>query len=751
MYQIFNMDYSKKYINFINGRYTAEGVRMAAGILLPSLIMYYFGVLPIGITMSVGALCISVSDTPGPVKYRLNGMLACCILIITSSVLVRYSSVHPVLLGTMITVAGFVFSMLTLYGNRSSAVGVAALFIMVLSLQSPLSGAEIWINAGYTLVGAVWYMLYSLLLYRLRPYKFIQQVLADYVTEVGGFLRLRGGLYEKNPNYAHIQEQLLQQQIKIETQQNMLGDLFLNTRTIVKESTNTGRVLVKSYLEVTELYSSVMTTFQEYALLHEQFDDTGILEAYKSIILSLSDEMDEVSLSIRSGLSSAPDALSGELLKKASLQFESLRQHFMSNENVAYFVGLGRILKNLEDLAEKINRLHLYSSYEIELQKSHASETAVSKSKPVSDFRPSLFFDNLNVKSNIFRHALRVSLALLVGYIASLFFKVDHGYWILLTIVVILKPAYALSKRRNTDRLIGTLIGITIGLLLLYFIKNDTLLLILMVLLMTSSFMFLRTNYFMSVLLMTPYLLIVFHFLFPGNLSELMLERLVDTAIGSVIAFFASLFLVPAWEKTVIRSYMLQMLKSNAAYYVAVAGPFTGTIQEDRTNILATRREVLIALANLSDAFTRMLSEPKRFRSGAKTVHRFVSLQHTLTAHLATLSFLLLTEKNSFRWHQLQDVITLTLQYFNNAIVVLSTPEQDILKPEHIAIKQMNERVATLLEKRKAEIVAGTLETATKKELVETKSITDQFNNIFSDVLAIYLVCKEYNLDNTAK
>ncbi|MEX0635597.1 MAG: FUSC family membrane protein, partial [Ferruginibacter sp.] len=170
------MDYSKKYLNFINGRYTAEGVRMAAGILLPSLIMYYLGFFAVGITMSVGALCISVSDTPGPVKFRINGMLACCILIITCSVLVRYSSVHPVLLGTMITVAGFIFSMLTVYGNRSSAVGVATLFIMILSLQRPLSGAEIWINAGYTFAGGIWYMLYSLMLYRLRPYKFIQQV-----------------------------------------------------------------------------------------------------------------------------------------------------------------------------------------------------------------------------------------------------------------------------------------------------------------------------------------------------------------------------------------------------------------------------------------------------------------------------------------------------------------------------------------------------------------------------------------------
>ena len=745
------MNYGKRYLNFINGRYTAEGVRMAAGILFPSLLMFYNHQLAVGVTMSVGALCVSVSDTPGPVRHRLNGMLACCFLLFTMSVLVSYANDHPVLLGTLIVTAGFVLSMLTVFGNRSSAVGVAALFIMVLTLQSPLYGTDIWIHAGYTLAGAIWYTLYSLLLYRLRPFKFIQQVLADYVTEVGVFLRLRGSLYQKNPNYEAVQVALLQQQIKIETQQQTLSNLFLNTRTIVKESTNTGRVLVKAYIEVTALYSSVMTTFQEYVLLHKQFDSTNILEEYSHVIEALSDELADISLAIRSGIPAERNNVAAIRLQQASTAFDELRQNYMSSKNVEHFVSLGRILKNIEDLSEKINRLFVFSTNKVNLKKGNINETDWSSSVPIQNIRPSIFYDNLNFKSNIFRHALRVSLALLLGFIATLFFNVNHGYWILLTIVVILKPTYAISKRRNTDRLIGTLIGIVIGLLLLYFIKNDPVLLVLMVLLMTGSFMFFRTNYFMSVLLMTPYLLIVFHFLFPGNLSQMMMERLIDTGIGSVIAFLASLFLVPAWEKTQIPSYMLQMLQRNASYYESVATPFTGLAKEDGAKILATRREVLIVLANLSDAFTRMLSEPKRYQEAAKTVHRFVSLNHTLTAHLATLSFLLQSEKNQFRWNHLKEVIDLTQHYLQQAISLLSDEKALLPNPDHDAIKKMNEKVGLLLEKRRAEIALADLETQTKKELVETKSVIDQFNNIFSDVLAIYNVSKEYHAEHATK
>jgi hypothetical protein len=43
----------------------------------------------------------------------------------------------------------------------------------------------------------------------------------------------------------------------------------------------------------------------------------------------------------------------------------------------------------------------------------------------------------------------------------------SHSYWILLTIVVILKPNFSMTKQRYNDRLIGTLIGciISVGIL----------------------------------------------------------------------------------------------------------------------------------------------------------------------------------------------------------------------------------------------------------------------------------------------
>jgi uncharacterized membrane protein (TIGR01666 family) len=739
------MNYQKKYLNFINGRYASEGVRITVGILLPSFVMLYFDVLPVGIVLSVGALCVSVADAPGAVKHRLNGMLACSILVTAISVIVYYASVNGLLLGLVLAICGFVFSMLTVYGARSSSVGIAAMLIMVLSLQTPLQGKDIWINAGYTLAGGVWYMLYSLLLYRLRPYKFIQQVLADYIAEIATYLKLRGAFYDYQPDYEKVNEQLLQQQIDVEAQQNMLSELLFNTRAVVKESTTTGRVLVKIYLEVAELYASIMTTYQHYDEMHKQFDKTGILEEFHGIIDLLAKELEDISLAIQTAISSVPRDEVEKRIEAARVKFEQLRLHYMNEGNVENFVSLGRIMKNLEDLASKINLLHGYTSYEVNYKKNNIELAIDSHRTPSGDLRPSLFLENLNFKSNIFRHALRMALALLAGYVISSFFKVDRGYWVLLTIVVILKPAYALTKTRNSDRLIGTAVGIIIGMLILYLIKNNTVLLVVMIFFMASSYMFIRTNYFLSVLLMTPYLIIFFHLLFPGNIIELMKERIIDTAIGSGIAFFASLFLVPAWEKNSIKSYMTEMLTANEKYYEAIVQQFLDHSKGNTLQSKMSRREVLIVLANLSDAFTRMLSEPKRHRRGAKNVHRFVVINHTLISHLSTLSYLLQNSNIQFETEDFIPLIHNTKLYIKNARYELTMQQDEIVDPDLSSLKVLHEKVSALVEKRKVEIINGQLETPTKKELVETKSVADQFNYIFSDAAVIYKICMEHN------
>jgi uncharacterized membrane protein YccC len=733
----------KAYKSFINGRYLSEGLRITAGILFPALLLGYLNMLSTGIVMSVGALCVSAADTPGPVQNRAYGMLSCVLVIGIVTVVVCYSTGSPLLLGTIIFAFGFLFSMITVYGTRTSALGIAALLVMILHLQTNIHGIHIWTNALFIVVGGTWYMLYSLAVYSIRPYKLIRQISGDFIQSIADYLRTRAAFYGKQPEYEKIRHLLLKQQLNVQQQQNQLSELLFKTRAIIKESTRTGRTLLKIFLDAGDLFESIMSSFSEYKVLHLAFDETGILDEFKTHILALADEMDEIGLAVKSGLRSH---ISNENIKKISetrAHFETLRLKFMNDANIENFISLGRIMQNIEEVARKIQLLHTYTRYKKINKAEELRDYGYSDYLETTDIRPSLFVNNLNFNSNIFRHSLRVSFAMLVGYGCSLLLHLGHSYWILLTIVVILKPAYSLTKKRNTDRLIGTISGVIIGVVILLLIKNNTALLIIMIFFMAISYVFLRTSYFTSVLFMTPYLVIFFHLFYPQNLKMVLTDRLVDTALGSGISFLASIFLVPQWSHTTIRIFMVKMIESNTRYFSLLARPFAGADIPKTGELKKTRKDVLTGLANLTDAFTQMLSEPKRFQKSTETIHQFVVLNHTLVSHLATLSYYLNVKKNKFNSVELFPVIENTVQYFNNAIHHLEQRRELIVPVDKITSNKLNELTDQLLDKRKKEISVGLLETETKTQLVNVKSVTDQFNYILNIAAEIYKSCRD--------
>lgn len=735
------MDYIKSYQSFIHGRYLSEGIRMTAGILAPALTLNNFNLLPVGLVMSVGALSVSTSDTSGPLSDRINGMLFCLAVISVVVVITGYVASNPVSLAITICLFGFIFSMFTVYGTRTSSVGIAALLVMTLSLQTPKHGLDIWKNSLYIFTGGVWYLLFSLLLYKIRPYKLIQQILGDTIISIAGYLRTRAKFYSEQPDYAQTYKILLQQQADIQTQQNLLSEVIFKTREITKESTNTGRILLMIYLDVAELFESIMTTFQEYPVLHEAFDNTGILEEYKRIILMLAEDVETIGLAVKSAKASTYNIAIEEKLKIAKAKFEEIRLDFIKDGNVDPIISLARIRDNMQDLNERIKMLHRYTTYDNKIKKSRPDYIDKTNYVESQDIRPSLFFDNLNLDSGVFRHAIRVTLALLSGYLISLFFHVGHSYWILLTIVVLLKPAYSLTKLRNRARLVGTFFGILLGIMILLLIKINTALLIIMIIFMAISYIFLRTSYITSVFFMTAYLVIFFHLLYPNNLRIVLTDRLVDTAIGSGIAFLSSLFLVPAWEHTTIKNYITTILQKSRIYYDVVARAFAANTPPPRKEIALARRDTLVALANLSDAFTRMLSEPKRFQKDNETIHRFVVLNYSLTSHIATLSYFLNLKAYDFRSVNILPVIQTTDAYLEKAVNTLENLPAEQIKTDKSFIRILNEEAEVLLQKRKEELSQGMTETQTKVILAEVKSVIDQFNYIFNIAGEIYNNC----------
>lgn len=733
------MDYIKEYRSFINSHYLSEGIRMTVGIVLPALILNRFDLLTTGVVVSLGAMSVSITDNPGPIHHRSNGMIACIVINTVISIFTGLAAPYHWMLGLLILLACFIFSMIGVYGNRANAIGVSALLVMVLNIDRRHEGWDVIFNAGYILAGGVWYMLLSLLLYSFRPYKLVQQALGDCIIATSDYLRVRASFYEKEVDYEKTYQAMLEQQVIVHEKQNLVRELLFKSRDVIKESTNTGRILLMIFTDIVDLFERAMTSYQDYKALHKDFEEEDILEQYRQLILLLTNELDDIGIAIKSGHASEEKGLLATEIKRTKTWFNAFRDSKRTPENVDSFISLRHILNSIEDIAARIHTLHLYTTYNRELAGNITRPADYDKFITHQPVDLKLLKDNFSLESNTFRHAVRISIATVIGLIISLLLPVGHSYWILLTIIVILKPAYSLTRKRNYERLIGTICGAVIGLVILYFIKDNNILFPIMLILMVGTYSLLRTHYMISVIFMTPYILLLFHLLSNANFETIIIDRVTDTAIGSAIAFLANLILLPAWEHEQINNYMQQVIRSNKNYFTDIAVAFIGkpvTI----TTYKVSRKNAFVALANLSDAFTRMLSEPKSKQKNIKPLHQFVVLNHMLTSHIATLSYYVKPLSEKYASADFTALISNIAGKLDDAEKLMTGTETPVTSTEAGQQNYVQQRVEALLETRRAELQQGITESETRKTLSEIKPIADQFNfiaNIATDLKKI--------------
>ena len=623
--------------DFLLSTYFADGLRITMGVLFPSLIMARFGQLSYGMTLSLGALCVSIVDTPGPIVHRRNAMLVTAVLTFLVSIIVGLTNTNIYLTAIILTLCSFLFSMFFLYGNRAAAVGTAVLLIMVLSIDDFRNWRDVIFYAMLIFAGSIWYTLLSYSVYRLRPYRILQQILSDSILEVSQFLRAKSKFYNPKIDYDKTYTDLLELQIKVSHKQDEVRDVLFRMREIVRESTPEGRFLLLVFLDMVDLFEQIMSTHYNYKKLREQFHNIDILNRYEKILIKIAISLEEIAFALkRGGNPVLANNLTHDIyaLKKEITALET-------NQEPHQYNTLGIImLKNIEINIENIvSRITTINSYFNKKEKKNLKKSDIDISKFVNkqNFGAKLFYENLSFSSSTFRHSLRVSVAMLIGFIVAKLLNFEHSYWILLTILVISKPGFSLTKERNIQRIIGTVAGAFIGMSILKFVYDKNILFVILLICMIGCYSFQRKNYVVSVLFMTPYILVLFNFLGMGGIS-IARERIYDTLIGSAIAFLASYSLFPYWEYEKLKEAMVDMIKSNRNYFEQVSILYFNPHKHHLTIYKVARKEVYVNSSNLSSLFQRMFSEPKSKQLNMKELHQFTVLNHLITSYIASLS-----------------------------------------------------------------------------------------------------------------
>lgn len=241
---------------------------------------------------------------------------------------------------------------------------------------------------------------------------------------------------------------------------------------------------------------------------------------------------------------------------------------------------------------------------------------------------------NLTPESVLFRHAVRLSIVLFIGYLFIQMTNIAYGYWILLTALFVCQPNFNATKRRLYLRIIGTLVGIIVGLAIIYFIPSLEGQLVMLVLSGILFFELRSKQYAQATAFIT--ILALINFNLDGSAFAAGFPRFIDTIIGCALAWFGVSFIWPDWKFRRLPRSIQRALQAQCQYLAEVVTQY----HQGRNNALnyrVVRRAAHNTDAEVASLISTLATEPNIDSTQKAQAFEFLCLSHTFLSYIAAL------------------------------------------------------------------------------------------------------------------
>ena len=565
------MRYSVEIKKFLYSQYFYGGLRIAVGVSLPAIVcLLLFQNQDLGFTIATGALGACVVDMPGPLKYKHNEMLACSVIGFLSALATGIATVNPVALWCTVVPLTFVLSLIVVYGNRWPQISFATLFMMIMTLEEHFTPLQALVNAAWILAGGLWYTYWSTFVSRWQLHRIEQQALAESVFACADYLLARSDFYDLDNDLDDCYRNLVARQIAAVERQDAARDIVLRNLPKLKSGKLEPRraMLFNLFINTVDLHELFVGAHTDYPMVRNTFGGSDMLTFYRDLIRKAASDLEEIGLAVLQNHPPRSRINVKAELRAIEFEIELMRKHDMPAKNPEAYSAVSATFRRLWSATRLIDKMRQSLSSE-----ARTTETELRLDQALSRFVSSRrvpfgqIFSNLTMASPSFRHALRVTIAVAIGFWLGRLLPLTNAYWIVMTTVIILKPGYSLTKQRNGQRIVGTLIGCAASIALMMFVKNPHILLVVMFASMVMSYSLLLFNYAASVVFTSAYVLLMFHLLAPGSM-RIIGERAIDTVIGCAIAIAAS-HLFPYWEYRLMGKLVNNMIAATRQYLEA--------------------------------------------------------------------------------------------------------------------------------------------------------------------------------------
>lgn len=585
------------------------------------------------IPLFLGIIASALSETDDSWQGRLQALVVTLLCFASASFVVQWLFPWPWLFAVGLAVSTFTLIMLGAIGQRYATIASGTLILSIYSMinieQHGGVDEDVASRQLLLLAGAAWYGAISVVWCALFSRQPVKQSMARVYKALGEFLILKSALFEpvRGVDVEARRVALARQNGKVVDALNQAKEMIFRRLEGQRGSRKLNRYL-QIYFIAQDIHERASSTHYPYSALTEAFFHHDVLFRCQRLL-------DQQGRACRQ--------LAKSLLLNRPFSHEQSEQALADlRASIDNLSERGKpewrpLIRPLNALADNLSTL------EAQIASVHNPDTdSERRDSALYDRSPSSLLEawkrvrlNFTLGSPTFRHAVRLTTALVAGYGLLQWLDPQQGFWILLTTLFVCRPNFATTRRFLSQRILGTVLGLIAGWASISLFPQPLIQSMIAVAAGVSFFANREKHYVVATASIT--LLVLCSFNQVGDGFDLIWPRLFDTLIGSLIAGLAVFFILPDWQGRRLYREAAKVLTNHRRYLDEIVHQYEEGKQDDLAYRLA-RRNAHNADAALSTLLTNMLHEPGHYRKqDADNGLRFLVLSNTLLSHLSAL------------------------------------------------------------------------------------------------------------------
>lgn len=594
---------------------------------IAALLVYFLNISQQSMPLVLGIIAGGLVDLDHRLTGRLKNLCYVLLAFSISSLATQFTLGHSQLFILVMTAITFVFTLLGSIGKRYNTVAFGTLVVALYTSLTYLPSTVWYLNPALILAGTLLYSFTALLVYLFFPNRPVQENISQAFIHLAHYLEAKSSFFDPDDI-----EALEQKQIQLALENSKLIQSFNNCRSALfyrlkrpNRQLRTQRML-GYYFTLQEIHEKVNSSHFNYQKITQQLKNTDLLFRILRLLELQAQACRQVATSLQQNIAYQHSPRLEKALQGINQSFEYYQQ---SRHNTPW-LPIQTLIENLQNVARLLKSLdeQAHSGY-IADHKLH-NDNITGFNNIVESLRSQFTF-----RSGAFRHALRLSIVVFICCCIAEALQLERGYWILLTAVFVCQPNYWATKIRLKQRIIGTILGVIVGSLLPYIGTTLEAKLGIVVLSSTLFFFFRTNNYSFSTFFITIQVLMSFDII-GFDIYAATGPRIIDTIIGSIIAWLAVSFLWPDWKYLDLNKISVQALKANGQYLLLIISQLQfGKVDDLKYRI--ARRNAHNTANTLYQIVSNMNNEPNKYQSHLSTGFQILKLNYALLSYIAAL------------------------------------------------------------------------------------------------------------------